>query len=68
LLFIPTKKAVLTMQTTITEGFRLSPHQEHLWLIQQVDQAFQYRVQGAVLIEGNINTKYSVPHFVTCQE
>jgi len=45
------------MQTTITEGFRLSPHQEHLWLIQQVDQAFHYRVQGAVLIEGNINIK-----------
>ena len=45
------------MQTQITEGFRLSPHQEHLWLIQQVDKTFQYRVQCAVLIEGNINIK-----------
>ncbi|MFB2973203.1 amino acid adenylation domain-containing protein [Aerosakkonema sp. BLCC-F183] len=45
------------MQATITEGFRLSPHQEHLWLVQQVGNSLPYRVQCAVSIEGNISPK-----------
>jgi amino acid adenylation domain-containing protein/non-ribosomal peptide synthase protein (TIGR01720 family) len=44
------------MQTNITEGFRLSPQQEHLWQIQQFNKNSPYRVQTAVLIEGNLNT------------
>jgi amino acid adenylation domain-containing protein/non-ribosomal peptide synthase protein (TIGR01720 family) len=44
------------MQTNITEGFRLSPQQEHLWQIQQFNKNFPYRVQTAVLIEGNLDT------------
>ncbi|MBD2508881.1 amino acid adenylation domain-containing protein [Nostoc muscorum FACHB-395] len=37
------------------EGFRLSPQQEHLWLLQQIDQSWAYRSDCAILIEGNID-------------
>lgn len=42
------------MSTEIIEGFRLSPQQEHLWLLQQVTKSSVYRVSCSVLIEGNI--------------
>ena len=42
------------MQTQI-EGVRLSPQQKHLWLLQKGEQHQPYRVQGAVLIEGNLD-------------
>ena len=45
------------MQQEITDGFRLSPQQEHLWLQQQSGRRLPYRVQCAVLIEGNLNVK-----------
>ena len=45
------------MQQEVIEGFRLSPQQKHLWLLQQVDHSLPYRAQCAVLIEGNLNTK-----------
>lgn len=37
------------------EGFRLSPQQEHLWSLQQLDRNTPYRVQVAALIEGDLN-------------
>ncbi|HEY9810873.1 MAG TPA: amino acid adenylation domain-containing protein [Halomicronema sp.] len=40
------------MQTI--NGFRLSPQQKYLWLLQQNSPA--YRVQSAILIEGNLQT------------
>jgi NRPS condensation-like uncharacterized protein len=43
------------MKKHITGGFRLSPQQRHLWLLQQVDDHIPYRAQAAVLIEGNFN-------------
>jgi len=43
------------MQDTNIEGFRLSPQQKHLWLLQQNGYEPAYRVHGSILIEGNIN-------------
>lgn len=43
------------MQDTNIEGFRLSPQQKHLWLLQQNGYEPVYRVYGSILIEGNIN-------------
>ena len=40
------------MQTQILEGFRLSPQQKRLWLLQQNSSA--YRAQCAVQVEGNL--------------
>ena len=41
-------------QQVITEGFRLSPQQERLWILQQ-DGNLPYRVQCTVLIEGDFD-------------
>lgn len=43
------------MQKTQIEGFRLSPQQKHLWLLQQNQQITPYHTQCAVLIEGTLN-------------
>lgn len=43
------------MQVESMEGFRLSPQQEHLWLLQQLDQSWAYRNDCAILIAGNVN-------------
>ncbi len=43
------------MQDTNIEGFRLSPQQKHLWLLQQNGYEPAYRVHGSILIEGTIN-------------
>jgi hypothetical protein len=40
------------MQTI--NGFRISPQQKYLWLLQQDSPA--YRVQSAILIEGSLQT------------
>ncbi|MDZ8034016.1 amino acid adenylation domain-containing protein [Nostoc sp. DedSLP04] len=40
------------MQTNIIEGFQISPHQKHLWLLQQ--DTVTYRAQLVILIEGII--------------
>jgi amino acid adenylation domain-containing protein len=45
------------MQALSIEGFRLSPQQKRLWLLQQDVNNQPYRVQGAVLIEENLNTQ-----------
>ncbi|HEY9693234.1 MAG TPA: amino acid adenylation domain-containing protein [Oculatellaceae cyanobacterium] len=42
------------MQNSTLEGFRLSPQQKYLWTLQQIDSPLPYRVQCAVLIEGNL--------------
>ncbi len=42
------------MPKAVIEGFRLSPQQEHLWLIQQTGQSEPYRVQGVLRIEGRL--------------
>jgi amino acid adenylation domain-containing protein len=39
---------------TTIKGFRLSPHQKRLWSLQQ--DSFAYVTQGAVFIEGNLQT------------
>ncbi|MBW4602151.1 MAG: amino acid adenylation domain-containing protein [Calothrix sp. FI2-JRJ7] len=44
------------MLKEIIEGFRLSPQQEHLWLLQQVDKNSVYLVNCTILIEGHIET------------
>ncbi len=38
------------------EGFRLSPQQRHLWLLQQETAEKSYRVQCAVIIDGSLDT------------
>src|SRR5918992_38137 len=43
------------MQEGIIEGFRLSPQQKHLWLLQQGEESLPYRVSCAVLIEGDLH-------------
>ena len=40
------------MSTEIIEGFRLSPQQEHLWLLQKDGDSAAYRAQCAVSMEG----------------
>src|SRR6185369_10720322 len=42
------------MQPLITEGFRLSPQQERLWILQQGGGS-PYRAQCSVLLEGDFN-------------
>jgi amino acid adenylation domain-containing protein len=45
------------MQNLSINGFRLSPQQKCLWLLQQSATAQPYRAHCAVLIKGNLNTK-----------
>jgi len=45
------------MQGLSIEGFPLSPQQKRLWMLQQDEDSQTYRVQGAVLIQGNLNTQ-----------
>ncbi|OWY66459.1 hypothetical protein B7486_36670 [cyanobacterium TDX16] len=47
----------MKMQPEIIEGYRLSPQQKHLWLLQQNDRR-TYRTQFALLIEGNLDIKF----------
>ncbi|NEU77736.1 non-ribosomal peptide synthetase [Nostoc sp. UIC 10630] len=42
------------MQAISIEGFQISPQQKRLWLLQQEANHQPYRVQCAVLVEGNI--------------
>jgi amino acid adenylation domain-containing protein len=44
-------------QKEAVEGFRLSPQQKHLWLLQQEEPGRPYCAQCAVLIEGNFDPK-----------
>jgi amino acid adenylation domain-containing protein len=37
-------------------GYRLSPQQQHLWLLQQRERGRAYRAQCAILIEGGLDT------------
>jgi amino acid adenylation domain-containing protein len=41
----------------IIEGFRLSPQQSRLWLLQQDSQASPYYAQSTVLLEGKLNAQ-----------
>jgi len=43
------------MQDMSIEGFRISPQQKCLWLLQQAGNSQAYRAQCAVIIEGNLN-------------
>ncbi|QSJ14562.1 amino acid adenylation domain-containing protein [Nostoc sp. UHCC 0702] len=45
------------MQAEIIEGFRLSPQQEHLWLLQQFDNKSVYRSDCIISITGNLDVK-----------
>ncbi len=42
------------MQALLIEGFQISPQQKRLWLLQQEANHQPYRVECAVLVEGNI--------------
>ena len=42
------------MAEWINEGFRLSPQQKHLWLLQQIDQNPAFRAQCVIAIEGDL--------------
>ncbi|MBW4630833.1 MAG: amino acid adenylation domain-containing protein [Iphinoe sp. HA4291-MV1] len=46
------------MQAESMEGFQLSPQQEHLWLLQQIDQSEVYRSNCAILIEGHVDRNH----------
>ena len=46
---------VFNMQTEQLEGFKLSPQQKRLWLLQQSESTFPYRVKCAVTVTGNLN-------------
>ncbi|NOT56263.1 MAG: hypothetical protein HOP18_16805, partial [Deltaproteobacteria bacterium] len=43
------------MSHKVIEGFRLSPQQKHLWLVQQGDHSLPYRAQCIMLIKGNLD-------------
>ena len=43
------------MQAESMEGFQLSPQQEHLWLLQQIDKSEAYRSNCTILIEGHLD-------------
>ena len=45
------------MQQDIVEGFRLSPQQKRLWLLQQTDGSLPYRARCAVTIHGALNAE-----------
>ena len=49
------QKTITDMQKTITEGFRLSPQQRRLWLLQQGGDRLPYRAQCAILVEGELD-------------
>jgi hypothetical protein len=41
----------------VTEGYRLSPQQTRIWLLQQADGSLAYKAQSAVLIEGETDVE-----------
>ena len=43
------------MVETAVQGFRLSPQQRHLWLLQQENKGHPYRAQSAVFIDGKLD-------------
>lgn len=43
------------MENSTIAGFQLSPQQQRLWRLQQADCHLPYRVQCAIVIEGNLN-------------
>ena len=43
------------MSDAMIEGFRLSPQQQHVWALQQLDSAQPYRTQGTIVIEGSLD-------------
>jgi amino acid adenylation domain-containing protein/non-ribosomal peptide synthase protein (TIGR01720 family) len=45
------------MSNTVLEGFRLSPQQEHLWLLQRDGDERAYRAEGEVAVEGPLDPR-----------
>jgi amino acid adenylation domain-containing protein/non-ribosomal peptide synthase protein (TIGR01720 family) len=43
------------MQKFVTSGFRMSPQQEHLWLLWNSDRSEVYRAHCAILLEGPLD-------------
>jgi len=43
------------MHKEMIEGFRVSPQQEHLWLLQRVDNSSAYQAYCAIRIEGTLD-------------
>ncbi|WP_107666520.1 non-ribosomal peptide synthetase [Cyanothece sp. BG0011] len=44
-----------SLQPDMNEGFRLSPQQERIWLLQGLESSYQYQVNGSLTIEGNLD-------------
>ncbi len=44
------------MQNQISNGFRISPQQKRLWLLNKADKNHAYGIKALIKIEGNINT------------
>ena len=53
------------MQNNTIEGYRLSPQQQRLWLLQPNSESSPYRVQAQVAIEGNLNPDILLGAFQT---
>jgi amino acid adenylation domain-containing protein/thioester reductase-like protein len=51
------KETGMNMQAAIMEGFRLSPQQEHLWSLQQLDNKSVYRSDCIISITDNLDVK-----------
>ena len=45
------------MTKEAVEGYRLSPQQQRLWKLQQIDESRAYRVQCSVIIEGALDVE-----------
>ncbi|HEX8852561.1 MAG TPA: hypothetical protein VF754_03690, partial [Pyrinomonadaceae bacterium] len=45
----------MNMQKMTVEGFRLSPQQEHLWLLQQAEGSMPTRAVCSVRVEGALD-------------
>lgn len=43
------------LQSDINEGFRLSPQQQRIWLLQGLNLTYQYQVNGSLTIDGNLD-------------
>ncbi|MDJ0658848.1 MAG: amino acid adenylation domain-containing protein [Crocosphaera sp.] len=44
-----------TLEPDINEGFRLSPQQERVWLLQCLEPSYEYQIDALLNIEGNLD-------------
>jgi hypothetical protein len=46
----------MNMSAHVVEGYRLSPQQKHLWLLQRAQRSSPYRTEGVLRISGSLDT------------